>query len=108
MNRRTFLKALAAVGGTSVVGWQRVMASRELLGGQGFATASRYPLPLASNHPVKTIGCLMMENRSYDHYLGWYPGGDGLLDSNGILVPPSAPTSAGSAPSGRPSASRPC
>jgi phospholipase C len=94
MNRRTFLKALAAIGGSTVVGANRVMASRELLGGRGFA-ASRYPLPLASSHPVKSIGCLMMENRSYDHYLGWLPGGDGLLDSNGILVPPRVPNSAG-------------
>ena len=95
MNRRTFLKAMAAIGGAAVVGAERVLASRELLGGRGFATASRYELPLPSNHPVKTIGCLMMENRSFDHYLGWLPGADGLLDSSGILVPPTVPDSAG-------------
>ena len=94
MNRRTFLKAMAAIGGGTVIGAERVLASRELLGDRGFA-ASRYELPVAGNHPVKSIGCLMMENRSFDHYLGWLPGADGLLNDSGILVPPRVPDSTG-------------
>ena len=43
----------------------------------------------------------MMENRSFDHYLGWLPGADGLLDSSGILVPPRCPTPAGNLVTGQ-------
>ncbi|CAN5710579.1 alkaline phosphatase family protein [soil metagenome] len=28
----------------------------------------------------------MMENRSFDHYFGWYPGADGLLDNSGDIA----------------------
>ena len=94
MNRRTFLKAMSLLGGSAVIGAERILAARTMVGGQALAP-SRYPLPLPSSHPVEHIGCLMMENRSFDHYLGWLPGADGLLDGNGILVPPRVPTSQG-------------
>jgi phospholipase C len=94
MNRRTFLKAMAAIGGSSVVGWDRVLEARTMIGGSALG-AARYPLPLPSNHPVEHIGCLMMENRSFDHYLGWLPGADGLLDANGHVVPPRCPDTKG-------------
>jgi phospholipase C len=35
------------------------------------------PLPAARNLGVDTFVLLMMENRSFDHYLGWLPGADG-------------------------------
>ena len=94
MNRRTFLKAAAMVGGSAVLGLDRVLASRALVGGAAIAP-SRYPLPLPDAHPVQHIGCLMMENRSFDHYLGWLPGVDGLLDADGVLRPPTQPDSTG-------------
>lgn len=90
MNRRTFLKAMSLIGGSAVIGADRILASRTMVGGAAL-TPSRYPLPLASSHPVEHIGCLMMENRSYDHFLGWLPGADGLLDDNGNVVPPKVP-----------------
>jgi phospholipase C len=34
-------------------------------------------LPSARNMPIDTIVVMMMENRSFDHYLGWLPGADG-------------------------------
>src|SRR4051794_34728852 len=34
-------------------------------------------LPAPRNIPVDTIVVLMMENRSFDHYLGWMPDADG-------------------------------
>ncbi len=34
-------------------------------------------LPSPRNLPIDTIVVLMMENRSFDHYLGWLPGADG-------------------------------
>ena len=39
--------------------------------------ASRVDVPAAANLPLNTIVVLMMENRSFDHYLGWLPGADG-------------------------------
>lgn len=100
MNRRTFVKALAAIGGTSVVGWQRVLEARTMVGAAALGPA-QFGLPLASNHPVEHIGCLMMENRSFDHYLGWLPGVDGLLDASGQLVPPRMPDTKGNLVTGQ-------
>src|SRR4051812_6251525 len=37
----------------------------------------RSPLPNPRNAPIDTFVVLMMENRSFDHYLGWMPGADG-------------------------------
>ncbi len=34
-------------------------------------------LPSPRNMPIDTFVVLMMENRSFDHYLGWLPGADG-------------------------------
>jgi phospholipase C len=34
-------------------------------------------LPSPRNFPIDTFVVLMMENRSFDHYLGWLPGADG-------------------------------
>jgi phospholipase C len=34
-------------------------------------------LPSPRNLPIDTFVVLMMENRSFDHYLGWLPGADG-------------------------------
>jgi phospholipase C len=37
----------------------------------------RAQLPAPRNLPIDTFVVLMMENRSFDHYLGWLPGADG-------------------------------
>ena len=37
-------------------------------------------LPSPRNMPVDTFVVLMMENRSFDHYLGWLPGADGVQE----------------------------
>jgi len=34
-------------------------------------------IPSPRNLPIDTVVVLMMENRSFDHYLGWLPGADG-------------------------------
>src|ERR1700751_2455574 len=34
-------------------------------------------LPSPRNLPIDTFVVLTMENRSFDHYLGWLPGADG-------------------------------
>jgi phospholipase C len=41
------------------------------------AQASARTLPAPSEAPFDTVVVLMMENRSFDHVLGWLPGADG-------------------------------
>src|SRR4051812_46900394 len=70
--RRDFLRAASAVAGGVALG------GREALG----ALAPRAPKPSKgpqgrlldtqpSDCPIDTVVVLMMENRSFDHYLGW-------------------------------------
>lgn len=48
----------------------------------------------ASSHfPIEHIIVLMLENRSYDHMLGYVPNGHGLAGGEFNLVEPSDPTS---------------
>jgi len=37
----------------------------------------RVKLPSPRNMPIRHVRVLMMENRSFDHYLGWMPHADG-------------------------------
>lgn len=87
VSRRLFLKTAAAVGAASMVAPGAVLANRLRAGGPALVPG-RYHLPPPSSHPVKHIGVLMMENRSFDHYFSWYPGADGLLDDSGDLTAP--------------------
>ena len=47
------------------------------------------PLPAPQDIPIDRFVVVMMENRSFDHYLGWVPGADGIqagmnfIDKNG-------------------------
>jgi phospholipase C len=80
VTRREFLAgtagavALAAVGSTAV--------------GSTVAEAATLPAPEQSG--IDHIVVVMMENRSFDHYLGWLPGADGrqagltFTDTNGV------------------------
>ena len=64
LSRRQVLAGAAGVAGALA------------LGTQGHASAAtRLPTPAASG--IDHIVVLMMENRSFDHYLGWLPGADG-------------------------------
>ncbi len=47
----------------------------------------------AKSSPIKHIIVLMMENRSYDHMLGYLPGGEGLGGKEYNLVNPADPAS---------------
>lgn len=57
------------------------------------ARAQTRALPGAKNLPIDTFVVLMMENRSFDHYLGWLPGADGrqagltFRDEKGVAHP---------------------
>ncbi len=73
LRRRDFLARTAALAGAA--GLASVLPPDALV-----AEAARRgvrPLPRPRNLPIDTIVVLMMENRSFDHYLGWFPDADG-------------------------------
>jgi phospholipase C len=94
LNRRTLLKAAALGGAAAVTGVPRVLARPE--GGPPGQTKKNDPacegaspdwsvppstLPEnPSSCPIEHIGVLMMENRTYDTYLGWLENGRGFLN----------------------------
>jgi phospholipase C len=65
------LRLMGASAGVAVTG-------TELLS-QAAANASPALLPHGSNG-IEHVVVLMMENRSFDHFLGWLPGADGRTD----------------------------
>src|SRR6476620_10623800 len=74
MRRRDFLQRAAVTGGLAA-GLAGVLSPDTIL-----AEANkrfRVNVPSPRNLPIDTIVVLMMENRSFDHYLGWLPGADG-------------------------------
>lgn len=71
--RRQALGVLAAGAGAMVAGGagRRAAAS----GQTGASPVATLPAPSAAG--IDHVVVLMMENRSFDHYLGWLPGSDG-------------------------------
>src|SRR5215831_15571929 len=74
MRRREFLQRAALTGGLAM-GMAGVLSPDAILGEA--AAAQQVDVPSPANLPLDTIVVLMMENRSFDHYLGWLPGADG-------------------------------
>src|SRR5436190_2118854 len=65
MNRRHFLGAAGAAGLVAATnGWQ-------------FASRASAALVSPETSGIEHIVVVMMENRSFDHFLGWLPGADG-------------------------------
>jgi phospholipase C len=90
-SRRDFLRRTAVTAGLA--------ASMGLVLDPGTVVAEaarrqrRRAIPSPSNLPIDTFVVLMMENRSFDHYLGWLPGADGrqagltFTDAQGLSHP---------------------
>src|SRR5258707_6665333 len=75
LRRREFLKRTAvAAGMTAAAG---LTLSPETLIAQAARAQRRAPLPSPRDLPIDTFVVLMMENRSFDHFMGWLPGADG-------------------------------
>ena len=68
--RRKFLQLTAATGGAALTGAEFLAQT---------ARAAPALSPQGSNG-VEHVVVLMMENRSFDHYLGWLPGANGRAD----------------------------
>ena len=73
MNRRDFLTLSA---GTAAMGLTGCNGSEDLCSRSADGPTS-CALPQPSEAPFDTVVVLMMENRSFDHLLGWLPGANG-------------------------------
>src|SRR5436305_13139990 len=89
LRRREFLQRAALTAGlASGLG---LVLDPETLVAEAARHQRRAFLPSPRNMPVDTIVVLMMENRSFDHYLGWMPNADGrqaglsYTDKNGVV-----------------------
>ncbi len=89
INRRDFLRGAAGASGAALLGRTARSVSAGLLpGNQSLASL---PSPEASG--IEHIVVVMMENRSFDHFLGWLPNADGrqegltYLDGAGTAHP---------------------
>ena len=86
-NRRDFLRGVAGASGAAVAG---SVLGKELLAAQAKADAT---LPSPSESGIEHVVVVMMENRSFDHMLGWLPGARGrqsglrYKDSSGVSHP---------------------
>jgi phospholipase C len=78
LRRREFLQRTAMAAGLAA-GMATVL-SPDTLVAEAASLQARTPIPDARNLPVDTFVVLMMENRSFDHYLGWLSGADGHQD----------------------------
>src|SRR3954447_13001912 len=75
LRRRDFLQRLAVgAGAAAALG---TVLDPEVLMAEAARKQSRVHVPSPRNLPVDTFVVLMMENRSFDHYLGWLPHADG-------------------------------
>jgi phospholipase C len=75
LRRREFLQRAAMTAGLAA-GLSTVL-DPDILLADAARRQKRVPLPSRRNLPIDTFVVLMMENRSFDHYLGWLPGADG-------------------------------
>ncbi|HKA92760.1 MAG TPA: alkaline phosphatase family protein [Acidimicrobiia bacterium] len=89
MNRREFLRAAGLLGGAAMLGGPGLLACTgdSATRAASAAHVPRLPLPPdsmlghpATESPVDTVVVLMMENRSFDHYLGWLGEDEGYVD----------------------------
>jgi phospholipase C len=75
LRRRDFLQRTAVAAGLAA-GLGTVLDPDTIVA-EAARRQRRAKLPAPRNMPVDTFVVLMMENRSFDHYLGWLPGADG-------------------------------
>ena len=87
LSRREFLAGIAAATGALALGGCGDTASSA-----GDDPEAR-PLPAPGASGIEHVIVLMMENRSFDHFLGWVPGADGVqeglryADKSGLVHP---------------------
>ncbi len=83
LTRRTFLQLMGASSGLALTGPDLLARAASA------ATPAHYP---HGSNGIEHVVVLMMENRSFDHFLGWLPGADGrtnldFLAADGNVYP---------------------
>jgi phospholipase C len=73
--RREFLQRTAVTAGLAASAG--LLLGPDTLIAEASRQQRRVPLPSAHDLPIDTFVVLMMENRSFDHFVGWLPGADG-------------------------------
>src|SRR2546425_12280594 len=87
MNRRTFLTSTASAAGAIALGCRHAGPDSPSI------TSSLVALPDPASSGIEHVVVFMMENRSFDHLLGWLPSADGrqagltYLDTAGVPHP---------------------
>src|SRR5690242_17324122 len=78
VTRRQFLGAAAVVGGTAAL-TSDPFSSRPTMASAATSTSttSTTALPAPAASGIDHIVVVMMENRSFDHFMGWLPGANG-------------------------------
>jgi phospholipase C len=85
--RRDFLRRTAAMAG--IAAGMGLALDPDTVIAHAARRQREVDVPSPRNLPIDTFVVLMMENRSFDHYLGWLPGADGrqagleYTDANG-------------------------
>ena len=74
ITRRSFLRAAGASAGLAAIGGA-FPGARSAFGALPRAASTAFPT--AADIGIEHVVILMMENRSFDHLLGWLPGADG-------------------------------
>ncbi|WP_243774682.1 alkaline phosphatase family protein [Actinomadura barringtoniae] len=77
LTRRGFLAGTAAAAAAVTVAAGTADAATTAAAGPASRRAKVSRLPQPGESGIDHIVCVMMENRSFDHYLGWLPGADG-------------------------------
>src|SRR5262249_28831590 len=70
IRRRTFLRAAGAAGVITATGGIETLTNAARVRAAG-------PLPAPDQSGIDHIVVVCMENRSFDHFLGWVPGATG-------------------------------
>src|SRR6266487_1166920 len=84
MDRRTFLTSTASAAGAVALGCRPGGPDSPRI------TSSLAALPDPASSGIEHVVVFMMENRSFDHFLGWLPSADGrqagltYLDAAGV------------------------
>jgi phospholipase C len=87
INRRDFLSGVAGACGATVLGSVAGLNSKALFGSEASSTPA---LTAPDQSGINHIVVVTMENRSFDHFLGWLPGANGkqaglsYVDPNGV------------------------
>jgi phospholipase C len=91
LRRREFIERLGMTVGAGAV-LAGSLGPNTLIAEAARLQSRAAALPRPSNLPVDTFVVLMMENRSFDHFLGWLPKADGKQAVARLLAFPARPS----------------